>query len=206
MKYSLNWSAVGRLIALFIDLCTIIRTTFKELNIRTDILEWVTSEDGKKYLVDCCLAPLGKEFLRVGKVQVVDANTILVNLGCIPTVSSDSTIELHVGEGWVEVQRRHDGLYVDGKKVELCEGSIKKVITEKRLLNANVLHALCAHSHLIPGDWPKGVYFLGTRYRVRGENSDYVHYLDRGSESGWYPEWGDPDGLHPNDVIAYTEP
>lgn len=191
MKNLLDWKAVGRLISFFVDVCTIIRATWKEMKIGIEILEWILSNEGKKYFVEKCLTPMGKEFLATQRVRVIDDNTIEVNLSISPKLPFEgATVEWHHGEGWVQVQKRQDGLYVGDKKVVLylserqesgktIQGhELRQALTGKPVLTANIMDALLAHPYLIPQDWMKDgkgntiyIYFWGTGYRYGGRLS-----------------------------------
>lgn len=117
----------------------------------------------------------------------VSSIAINVNLGYSPKPPfTGAVVEKHVGEGWAPLEKRADGLYVDGQKVVLHLSKRQRYINEKSLkgyelrdeltgqpvLNANILDALYKNLHLIPEDWKKDekgstlcIFFWGTIYR-----------------------------------------
>ncbi|OGI46325.1 hypothetical protein A2121_01635 [Candidatus Nomurabacteria bacterium GWB1_40_6] len=130
------------------------------------------------------------------RVITLNPTTIAVNLGAAPELPfNGARVDQHIGDGWAVVEKRADGLYVNGRKVvlhlskrqlggkwlkghELCEE-----LADKPVLNANLLDAFYDNPHLIPEDWKKDeqgnaryIFFWGTISR----DSDgylYVRYL-----------------------------
>lgn len=118
----------------------------------------------------------------------VSETAINVNLGFSPRLPFDGAqIESPLGSGWAPVEKRADGLYVDGRKVILHlskrqQGSkwikgydLRDELSSKPVLNANILDALYENPHLIPEDWKKDeqgntryIFFWGTIYRRAG--------------------------------------
>lgn len=108
-----------------------------------------------------------------------------VNLGFSPRLPfNGAEIEKHIGTGWAPVEKRADGLYVDGRKVvlhlskrqqkgEWLKGyDLRDELSGKPVLNANILDALYENPHLIPEDWKwdengniRYIFFWGTIYR-----------------------------------------
>src|SRR3989344_3368272 len=162
-KKQLNWKEMGRVFSVFLDLFRIIRDTFAAHGIGPEIISWVTGE-GKDAFVEEFLKPLGEQFLANQRVIVVDDTTIRVNLGAPPMLPFDgATVETNKGGGWVTVQKRADGLYVDGRKVILNRSerqkdgkvvrgyALRDEVTNLPVLHPNIMDALCEYSsHLIP--------------------------------------------------------
>lgn len=116
----------------------------------------------------------------------LNETTIVVNLGASPTLPfNGATVENHIGKGWVIVEKRPDGLYINGHKVSLhlskrqmcgkwLKGhELREELTGKPVLNANILDALYQNPHLIPEEWKKDedgniryIFFWGTIYRA----------------------------------------
>lgn len=114
----------------------------------------------------------------------INETTIVVNLGIVPkSLFSGATVTEHIGGGWVIVEKRADGLYVDSKKVILHLSKrqkngkwpkgyeLREELTGKPILNANVLDALLSNPHLLPEDWKRDengnirhICFWGTIY------------------------------------------
>lgn len=155
----------------------------------------------------------------------VSDTAINVNFGFSPKLPFDGArIEKHLGTGWVPVEKRADGLYVDGRKVvfhlsnrqqsgkRLKGYELRNELSGKPVLNANLLDALCENSHLISEDWKKDergniryIYFWGTVYRNLRSDNLYVRYLcfrdgSWGRDYGWLGrDWG---GHRPAAVLA----
>ena len=119
-----------------------------------------------------------------------------MNLGAASELPfSGAKVEEHLGQGWVIVEKRADGLYVDGRKVVLYlsrrqqDGKtlrgyeLRGELIGKPVLNANILDALYSNTHLIPKDWKKDksgntryIFFWGTIYR-NADDRLCVRYL-----------------------------
>ena len=195
-KKDLNWAVVGLVMSEFIALVTIIRETFERMAVRIEIVPWLCGEGRDAFVMEF-LEPLGQRFLATQRVKVIDEHTILVNLGASPKLPfPGATVHFHEGEGWVEVQRRPDGLYVGDRKVILhlserqigggrVEGhELRNELTGKPVLNANLLDALIEHTHLIPDGWKvdeqgrtRLIYFWATIYYRSADRRLYVRYL-----------------------------
>lgn len=179
----LDWKAIGSFVSVLLGLFALVRETFAKMGVGVEIIEWLVG-DGRKVFVEEFLTPLGQKFLATQRWKTVNATTIMVNLGMAPRLPFDTaTIEWHRGEGWVRVQKRKDGLYVNGRKVVLHlsehqkNGTLKghefrDELTGKPVLNANLLDALFENTHLIPEDWKKDeagnilfIFFWGSGFR-----------------------------------------
>ena len=146
------------------------------------------------------ITPVAEE--DTARVVTINETTIAVNLAATPKLPFDGArVELHIGDGWVVVEKQTDGLYVGGCKVVLYVSKrqrnnkyiggheLREELTGKPVLNANVFDALIKNSHLIPEDWKKDengniryIFFWATVYRDSGGNL-YVRYLySRGGE------------------------
>jgi len=119
------------------------------------------------------------------RVVTINETTIVVNLTVAPKLPfNGAEVEDHVGEGWAVVEKRPDGLYVNGRKVVLYLSKrqmndksskgydLREELTGKPVLNANLLDALADNTHLIPEDWKKDergdiryIFFWATVYR-----------------------------------------
>lgn len=130
------------------------------------------------------------------RVITINETTIVVNLGATPRLPfNGAAVEKHTGAGWVIVEKRLDGLYVNERKVilylsrqqksgKLHKGyELREELSGKLLLNANLLDALYENTHLIPEDWKKDedgktryIFFWATIYRNANGNL-CVRYL-----------------------------
>ena len=97
------------------------------------------------------------------RVRTINESAIMVNLDTLPILPFESAkVYFQTGSGWVKVEKRENGLYVDDHKVILylserqkgknkIEGyELCKELSEKPVLHPNILDALKEHSHLIP--------------------------------------------------------
>ena len=191
----LDWKALGQFVSVLVSLFALIRDTLTKAGVGIEILPWFLAE-GKEVFVES-LESLGRKFLATQRIRVINATTIMVNLGLSPRLPFDGAIvEWHRGEGWVRVQKRKDGLYVSGRKVilHLSErqkngGSLKghelrEDLSGKPVLNANLLDALFENLHLIPEDFKKDaygntiyIYFWDSGFRGPGAGNLCVRYL-----------------------------
>lgn len=101
------------------------------------------------------------------RFQVLSKTAILVNLAAKPRPPFDSAkIEKNSGGGLVKLEKREDGLYVDGRKVILYLSKqqengrmrghkLREELSGKPVLHPNVMDALIEYPDLIPEDWKK---------------------------------------------------
>ena len=158
------------------------------------------------------------------RVITLNPTTIAVNLAATPKLPfNGAEVEQHIGEGWAIVEKRVDGLYVNGRKVilhlskrqqngkSLKGHDLREELTGKPVLNANILDALADNPHLIPEDWKKNeqgntryIFFWGTIYR-RADGDLCVRYLYF-NDGTWYRNyyWLDDDwhGINPAALLA----
>ena len=103
---------------------------------------------------------------------------------------SPSCVSLYFADG------QRDGKYVNGN-------ALRKVLSFKSTMNANVLDYLLANSHLIPEEWKgKYVFFWGTIYRHAGGSLCVRCLCWDGGRWDWCASWlggdwhgGDPAAL-----------
>jgi hypothetical protein len=134
----------------------------------------------------------------------------VVDLGADAVIPKDYkwTVEEHRKGKPAKLERKADGLYLDGKKIDfwLSEeqkrkqavvGNILRAkLKEMPVLNDNVLNYLLKNPHLIPEDWKKDengntryIFFWGTIFRGAG-GLLYVRYLYwYGGEWVWHYFW-----------------
>lgn len=195
MKKQADWPEMGKFVGAIVELYTLMRNILTDMGIGLEIIGWLTGE-GREKFVEEFLKPLGEKFLADQRIVVVDANTIRVNLDAPPTLPfKGATVETNKGGGWVMVQKRADGLYVDGRKVilhlsERQKGGkvirgyeLRDEVTNLPVLHPNILDALYEHRHLIPEDWKQDensnaifIYFWAVTYR-RQDGDVYVRCL-----------------------------
>lgn len=156
---------------------------------------------------------------------ILNETTIAVYLGATPKLPFDGAkVEQHIGEGWVVVEKRADGLYINGRKINLHLSKRQKdgkwlkgfevceELTGKPVLNANILDVLYENNHLIPEEWKKDengntrfIFFWGTIYRASGDRLSvrYLYFSD-GVWRRHYSYWLDYDwrGFSPAALLA----
>jgi len=110
-----------------------------------------------------------------------------------------------VPNGWSVEEHKKGGFLFDPAKISLYlskkqkKGSIgghdlRKDLSDKPVMNANILDYLLAHPELIPEEWKgKYIFFWGTIYRSSGGILSVRYLRWDGSEWGWYYYWLDND-------------
>jgi len=195
MKKTLSWKEVGQFVAVLISVFTIIRNTLKRMGIGVEILEWLIG-DGKEFFTET-LKQLGEKFLETQRVKVLSDTAILVNLDAPIKLPFDGAeIESQIGSGWVRIEKRSDGLYLDDHKIILylseCQKNGKSIkgyelreeLSGKLVLHPNILDALMENPHLIPEDWKRDgkgntrfIYFWAVIFRNPSDGRLFVRYL-----------------------------
>ena len=119
------------------------------------------------------------------RVVTINKTTIAVDLGVSPKLPfNGAEVEQHIGTGLATVEKRADGLYVDGRKIILHLSKhqmggkwfkgykLREELTGMPVLNANLLDALYQNTHLIPEDYKRDedrniffVFFWGSIFR-----------------------------------------
>jgi len=166
MKKTLSWKEVGQFVAVLIGVFTIIRDTLKRMAIGVEIFEWLIGE-GKEFFTET-LKQLGENFLKNKHIHIIDENTILVNLDApIKLPFGGAEIYFQTGSGWVRIEKRKDGLYIDGHKVILYLSErqkngrvikgyeLREELSGKLVLHPNILDALLEYPQIIPEDWKR---------------------------------------------------
>lgn len=224
MKKPLNWNELGRLIAILVGIYTLITETFKKLRIGIEITAWVIGDGKEKFVA--LLTALGEEY---GRSKVKDPNVLheaTIDTETTPRLPfGGAVIESHTGMGKVVlIQKRTDGLYIDGKKVVLHRVSrqiggkaiqgheLRTELVGEKVLNACVEDFLLDHPEFIPEDWKKDeqgntryIFFWGTIFRGPSSGYLYVRYLCWNGDA-WVSDynWLDSDwnGHYPAAVLA----
>jgi hypothetical protein len=198
----LDWKELGRFNSVLLNLFSIVRDVFSGMKIGIEIVGWLTT-GGKEILVRE-LEALGTAYHAAHPVEVIDEKSIRVNLDAPPKMPFDGPftgIKSKTGSGWVMVEKREDGLYVDGRKVILWISKRKGItgyelreeVLGKPVLHPNILDALLEYPQLIPEEWKeksKGgytryIFFWGVVF-FRHTDNLYVRQLfyDGGGEWG----------------------
>ncbi|MDD5627234.1 MAG: hypothetical protein PHW01_04485 [Patescibacteria group bacterium] len=96
----------------------------------------------------------------------------MVNLDVPPELPfNNASVEENIGGGWVKVEKREDGLYIDDHKVilylsekqkngRMSGRELRKELLGKPVLHPNILDVLILHRpKFIPEDWKKGKHY-----------------------------------------------
>lgn len=119
-----------------------------------------------------------------------------------------ATVEKHIGGGKVVIEKRADGLYIDGKKVILHRSTrqmngksivgheLRKELDGQPVLNACIQDFLMANQGFIPEDWKKDdagntiyIFFWGTIFRGSTGNLCVRYFSFRGGKWQQYDYW-----------------
>jgi len=208
-----EWKPLGLLMSKVQDLYATVRDTLGGQGIGMDIIPWLAG-DGKSSFINK-LAELGEEFNDTRRIRLTgNKNVIFVNLDAPPKLPFDGAeVKENAGGGWVKVERRKTGLFVDGKKIilHLGEGqkdgkvmvgtTLAEALTGKSVEHPNVLDALMEHPHLIPDEFKqdeKGrtiyIFFWAVKFRDRHGRLcvRYLYWDDGGwrSDRDWLGSFG----------------
>jgi hypothetical protein len=116
----------------------------------------------------------------------------LIDCNAHPFVPPEWFVEKHQLGGLWEFNPTKVFFYPSNRQVTgSIEGhKLRQKLTDKSVLNANVLDYLLDHPELIPEDWKnKRIYFWGTIYRD-SDGDLYVRQLDwDGSKWSWHFKW-----------------
>lgn len=178
-----DWKHLGQLMSKMQLLYTTARDTFAGMSIGVEIIPWLVG-DGAQAFTEA-LTSLGEKYRATERVRIVSKSCIEVNLDAPPKLPFYGA---HVAEnaagGWVTLERKKAGLYINGEKIilHLGEGqkngksmkghALKEALNGKLVLHPNILDALMEHAHLIPVEWKqdaKGrtvyIFFWGVVFR-----------------------------------------
>ena len=173
--------------------------------------EGVTNEDIK---VICerkgFLTQVRQVMLGLAEIKPVEHT---VDLGADPFLPASWKVEEHQKGKVAKLERKGDGLYLEGKKIEFylpkkqergCieDNDLRKELAKMPVLNANVLDYLLKNTRLIPEEWKKDekgntpcIFFWGTIYRLSGGHLRVrdLYWHDGGWD--WGCGWLDNDWL-----------
>jgi len=124
----------------------------------------------------------------------MDTEQNLIDCDSAPFIPKGWLLEEHRRNGFFEFDPAKISLYLSRKqKIGSIGGhDLRKDLSDKPVMNANVLDYLLAHPEIIPEEWKnKYIFFWGTIYRY-SDGSLYVRCLDWvGSGWGWHYVWLD---------------
>ena len=216
IKKVFDWDTSGQYANVLLNIFTHVRDTFAGMSIElARLIPWLAG-DGKQALDDA-LKSLGEKYNSTQRIRLTNnKNLIWVNLDAPPKLPFDGAeVKENAGGGWVKVERRKTGLYVDDKKIvlHLDEGQkdgkvmvgtkLAEALTGKSVEHPNILDALMEHTHLIPDEFKQDgqgrticIFFWAVKFRDRdGDLCVRYLYWDDGawrSHYDWLGSfWGD---------------
>ena len=162
-KFAVNWKDLGLFLAHLNFLFTVIRGVWGPMGIGLEVIEWLL-KDGRSAFIEEFLKPLGEKAIAHRRVLVVNATTIRVNLNLPITLRGSWMRPSNYNKrgGWVEVQRRKDDLYINGRKLCLYQSESQKQggnvwgddlfqdLKDKEILHPNIIDGLLEYPLLIP--------------------------------------------------------
>lgn len=121
-----------------------------------------------------------------------DSNRPIIDCDADPLVMTGWKVEEHRKGGQFNFDSSEVRLYLSNSqwgRATINGHELRKELSEKPILNANVLDYLLAHPQLIPDEWKeKAVFFWGTIYC--SDESSFVRYLSwRGGMWAWNVLW-----------------
>lgn len=186
MKKSIDWREFGQFLSIVINIFTIIRDTFRQMNIGMEIIPWLI-DDGKRFFVDKFLIPLGNEFLTMHQ------GTHIIDCDADPILRRGCSLKKHTKGGKLEWKfgiAKICASALNGKHLlsEFIE-AFEREFGLELALNIEVLDYLFDHQFLIPEAWKINwvkILFLGTLC-IDSDGKEYVRCLEYWeSENSWY--------------------
>jgi hypothetical protein len=212
MKLSkLDWKSLGQIFSMLLNLFTVIRDTLTKCLVGPEIIPWLCGE-GNQIFVTEFLEPLGERFFWWNRVKLESDTLMMVNVSAptkgfvAPPYRIDGPEETQTAT-WIKVERRTDGLYVEGDKIELfyteADSSISMGMNvqkaKKGELGCHLLYALVKYPSFIPDDWeaqvkdadPDVIFFTGDSLYVERHVASELLCLTR-DEDKWGVEMANP--------------
>ena len=116
----------------------------------------------------------------------------LIDCDSAPFIPNGWSVEEHKKSGFFKFDPAKISLYLSKKQKKGSIGGhdLRKELSDKPVMNANILDYLLAHPELIPEEWKgKYIFFWGTIYRL-SDGGLYVRCLDwLGSKWDWRYNW-----------------
>ena len=215
MKNRIDWKQFGQFLKMVIELFKLITSTFKELKVGPEILEWVTGP-GQKIFVEQFLIPLGNAFqaslpqASLPKEAPKKQNLLRMkaNLDADPSLPFDGAMfdgtkkSKHARQGQVELEYRpdEDELYVNGKKFvpylsekqlgdKVVRGYDLQVEAEANSpTNATLADVLYEHQEFIPKKFRDRAWFFWATIFSDSDGDLFVRYLVL-SVKVWYRDY-----------------
>ncbi|MEK7653001.1 MAG: hypothetical protein AAB358_00745 [Patescibacteria group bacterium] len=182
--------------------CEHLRGRFADL-----IIEMQTEEDKK------AVAEAARQAAKEAKKMTASTFKAEIDTDKDPRLPfSGASIEKHARQGKVTIEKRPDGLYLDGRKVVLYRSlkqvngktvvghELKKELDGKPVLSVSILDFLSENQEYIPEEWKKDengntifIFFWGTIYRHAGGRLYVRDLYWNGNRWYWNCYWLDRD-------------
>jgi hypothetical protein len=122
---------------------------------------------------------------------------IIIDCDVDPFVPKGFQVEVHMRCGQLPWDPDAVRLYLSDSQLDcgwIGGHELRKQLTQKIVLNANVLDFLLDHTHLIPEAWKdKAIFFWGTVYRRSGDDLCVRYLRWHGGVWHWLYRWLDDD-------------
>jgi len=118
----------------------------------------------------------------------------LINYDAAPFIPDGWSVEEYKKGGMFKFNPEKISLYLSKKqkKGSISGHDLRKDLSDKPVINVNVLDYLLAHPELIPEEWNgKYIFFWGTIYRNANGYLSVRYLYWNGSEWSWYYHWLD---------------
>lgn len=119
----------------------------------------------------------------------------VIDCDAYPSVPALWSVEEHKKSGFFKFDPAKISLYLsrNQRRYSVSGNDLRKVLTNKSVMNANVLDYLRLHQELIPEEWKgRQIVFWGTIYRGN-DGLLYVRYLFwNGARWDWFYSWIGP--------------
>ncbi len=120
----------------------------------------------------------------------------LIDCDSAPFIPNGWSVEEHKKSGFFKFDPAKISLYLSKKQKKGSIGGhdLRKELSDKPVMNANILDYLLAHPELIPEEWKgKYIFFWGTIYRLSDGRLCVRYLIWNGSEWDWSYDWLDDD-------------
>ena len=191
-KKALDWKQIGQFVALLVRLYSTISATLKKYSVGPEMISWL---DGSgRDILKQKLGEIATEYKR----QTTSVLRAEIDLDVQPALPFDgATVKKHIGGGKATIEKRVDGVYLNGKKLVLRRSDRQlngKCIQGHNLLveiegqqwvvhNATLLDFFLKNPQFWPDDWKKDeagntiyIFFWGTQFLRPSFGSVCVRY------------------------------
>src|SRR3989338_7326575 len=195
----IDWKQFGQFLKMVIDLFKIITSTFKEMKIGPEILEWITGA-GQKVFTEQFLVQFGKvyqESLQKEQANSPEPLRMKADINADPSLPFEGAMfegtkgSKHIRQGVVELEYRpdEDELYMNGRKLvpflselqlggKTVQGFTLQLEAEANSpTNATLADVLYAHQEFMPMKYRNRVWFFWATIFSDADGDLCVRYL-----------------------------